>query len=102
MTKRRVQIFWKPLKAFWCGGVQPAVIAAAEWNCVNLTGRDILPSTARWTCLMLTPVPPPPPRFDDLSVDEDIDYGQSSWDRIAASPDSIPVPDWYREILDER
>jgi len=51
---------------------------------------------------MLTPVPPPPPRFDDLSVDEDIDHGQSLWDRIAASPDSIPVPDWYREILDER
>jgi putative addiction module component (TIGR02574 family) len=25
-----------------------------------------------------------------------------SWDRIAASPESIPVPDWHREILDER
>lgn len=47
-------------------------------------------------------VPLPPPGFDDLSVDEKIDYLQSLWDRIAASPGSIPVPDWHREIIDER
>ena len=47
-------------------------------------------------------VPLPPPGFDDLSVDEKIDYLQSLWDRIAASPESIPVPDWHREIIDER
>jgi putative addiction module component (TIGR02574 family) len=47
-------------------------------------------------------VPLPPPGFDDLSVDEKIDYLQSLWDRIAATPESIPVPDWDREILDER
>ena len=47
-------------------------------------------------------VPLPPPGFDDLSVDEKIDYLQSLWDRIAASAESIPVPDWHREILDER
>ena len=51
---------------------------------------------------MLKPVPRPPPGFDDLSVEEKIDYVQSLWDRIAASPDTIPVPDWHREILDER
>ena len=51
---------------------------------------------------MPNPVPLPPPGFDDLSVDEKIDYLQSSWDRIAASPETIPVPDWHREILDER
>ena len=51
---------------------------------------------------MPKPVPLPPPGFDDLSVDEKIDYVQSLWDRIAASPDTIPVPDWHREILDER
>ena len=37
-----------------------------------------------------------------MSVEEKIDYVQSLWDRIAASPDTIPVPDWHREILDER
>ena len=35
---------------------------------------------------MLKPVPLPPPGFDDLSVDEKIDYLQSLWDRIAATP----------------
>ena len=51
---------------------------------------------------MLKPVPLPPPGFDELSVDEKIDYLQSLWDRIAATPQTIPVPDWHREILDER
>jgi putative addiction module component (TIGR02574 family) len=51
---------------------------------------------------MPKPVPLPPPGFDDLSVDEKIDYLQSLWDRIAVSPETIPVPDWHCEILDER
>ena len=51
---------------------------------------------------MANPVPLPPPGFDDLSVDEKIDYVQSLWDRIAATPETIPVPEWHREILDER
>jgi putative addiction module component (TIGR02574 family) len=44
----------------------------------------------------------PPPGFDDLSVDEKIDYVQSLWDRIAASPEAIPAREWHREILDQR
>jgi len=24
------------------------------------------------------------------------------WDRIAATPETIRVPDWHREIIDER
>lgn len=51
---------------------------------------------------MAKPVPLPPPGFDDLSVDEKIDYLQSLWDRIAATAETIPVPDWHRQILDER
>jgi hypothetical protein len=39
---------------------------------------------------MAKPVPLPPPGFDDLSVDEKIDYLQSLWDRIAATPGTIP------------
>jgi putative addiction module component (TIGR02574 family) len=51
---------------------------------------------------MPKPVPLPPPGFDELSVDEKIGYLQSLWDRIAATPQTIPVPDWHREVLDER
>jgi putative addiction module component (TIGR02574 family) len=56
----------------------------------------------RRKCTMPNPVPLPPPGFDDLSVDEKIDYLQSLWDRITAGPDTIPVPKWHRDILDER
>ena len=51
---------------------------------------------------MAKSVPLPPSGFDDLSVDEKIDYLQSLWDRIAATPEAVPVPDWHREIIDER
>ena len=27
---------------------------------------------------------------------------QSLWDRIAAHPEDIPVPDWHRKVLAER
>jgi putative addiction module component (TIGR02574 family) len=46
--------------------------------------------------------PIPPPGFDDLNVDEQIEYVQALWDRIAAKEDAVPVPDWHREIFDER
>ena len=55
-----------------------------------------------WDFLMPKPVPLPPPGFDDLSVEEKNDYVQSLRDRIAASPETIPLPDWHHEILDER
>jgi putative addiction module component (TIGR02574 family) len=51
---------------------------------------------------MAKPIPLPPPGFDDLSVDEKIDYLQSLWDRIAATPETVAVPEWHREIIDER
>jgi hypothetical protein len=51
---------------------------------------------------MAKPVPLPPPGFDDLSVDEKIDDLQSLWDRIAATPDTVPVPVWHTVIIDER
>ena len=47
-------------------------------------------------------LPLPPPGFDALSVDEQIDYVQSLWDHIAARPEDVPVPVWHREILAER
>lgn len=52
--------------------------------------------------MMPKPVPIPPPGFDDLPVEEQIDYVQYLWDRIAAHPDQIPVPQWHQEVLNER
>ena len=51
---------------------------------------------------MLKPVALPPPGFDELSVEEQIEYVQSLWDRIAATPEQVPVPEGHRQILDER
>ena len=41
----------------------------------------------------------PPLGFDDLSIDEQIEYVQSLWQRIAADPSKVPVPDWHRKLL---
>lgn len=47
-------------------------------------------------------VPNPPPGFDDLRPDEQIETVQTLWNRIAASPEQVPVPDWHKRILRER
>lgn len=54
------------------------------------------------TFVMARALPLPPPGFDELSMDEKLDYVQSLWDRIAAQPPEVPVPDWHREVLEER
>ena len=46
--------------------------------------------------------PNPPPEFEGLSVEEQIDYVQSLWDRIAASPGQVPVPEWHQRIIRDR
>ena len=51
---------------------------------------------------MTQKVPNPPPGFDALTFDEKLDYVQSLWDRIAAKPDSVPVPDWHLEVIEQR
>jgi putative addiction module component (TIGR02574 family) len=51
---------------------------------------------------MARSLPLPPPGFDDLSVEEKLDYVQSLWDRICAHPTEIPVPDWHRKVIQER
>ena len=50
---------------------------------------------------MPTPIVFPPPGFDDLSIDEKIDYLASLWDRITARPATIEVPEWHREVIAE-
>ena len=44
----------------------------------------------------------PPAGFDALSLEEQIDYLQSLWERMAAQPEQVPVADWHREVLAER
>jgi putative addiction module component (TIGR02574 family) len=44
----------------------------------------------------------PPPGFDELTVEDQIDYIQLLWDRIAANPGQVPVPEWHRQVLNER
>jgi putative addiction module component (TIGR02574 family) len=51
---------------------------------------------------MTMPVPFPPPGFDDLSVDEKVEYLELLWNRIAAIPETLAVPEWHREAISER
>ena len=47
-------------------------------------------------------VPLPPPGFDRLPVDEQVDYVQSLWDSIAATVDQVPLHEWQQALLRER
>ena len=46
--------------------------------------------------------PLPPPGFDEMSVEDKIEYVQALWDRIAASADQVPLHEWQRQLLEER
>ena len=37
-----------------------------------------------------------------MSVEEKIDYVQALWNRIAANEAQVPVPEWHREVLEDR
>ena len=43
-----------------------------------------------------------PPEFDQASVEERIDLVLELWDRIAARPDEVPVPEEHLRIIEER
>ncbi|MBI4467814.1 MAG: addiction module protein [Acidobacteria bacterium] len=51
---------------------------------------------------MVQKLPNPPPGFDQLSVQERLEYLESLWDHIAAKPESVPVPDWHLQLIEER
>jgi len=44
----------------------------------------------------------PPPGFDALSPEEKLDYIEALWERFTADPESVPVPEWHREVVAER
>ena len=52
--------------------------------------------------VMARSLPIPPPGFDELSLEEKIDYVQSLWDRIAVDADTVPLTDWQKKVLDRR
>ncbi len=37
-----------------------------------------------------------------LSPAERLQLVEAIWDSLLDTPDAIPVPDWHREVLDER
>ena len=47
-------------------------------------------------------LPLPPPGFDALPVEDQIEYVQSLWDRIAATTGLVPLQDWQQALLEER
>jgi putative addiction module component (TIGR02574 family) len=51
---------------------------------------------------MLSKISNPPTGFDELTVEEKLDYVESLWDRIAAKPETVPVPDWHLEVIEQR
>jgi putative addiction module component (TIGR02574 family) len=51
---------------------------------------------------VLSRVSNPPAGFDDLTVEEKLDYVESLWDRIAARPETVPVPDWHLDVIEQR
>jgi hypothetical protein len=50
---------------------------------------------------MAQPLVYPPPGFEDLPVEEQIEYVQALWDGIV-DKQQVPVPDWHRDIVRER
>jgi putative addiction module component (TIGR02574 family) len=59
-------------------------------------------NVALYALAMAGPLPMPPSGFDELTVEDKIDYVQSLWDRIAASADQVPLHEWQRQLLEER
>jgi putative addiction module component (TIGR02574 family) len=75
------------------------VVTSTESGAPNQTNRDTLKAADEG---MTNNPALPPPGFDDLPVEDQIDYVQSLWDRIAAKPDQVPVPEWHKQVLSER
>lgn len=51
---------------------------------------------------MGNPLRIPPPGFDELSIDEQMDYVRGLWDHIAESAGNLPLHEWQRKLLEER
>lgn len=43
-------------------------------------------------------LPLPPPGFDALPVEAQIDHVQSLWDRVAATAGQVPLQEWQQPL----
>ena len=92
--------------AFWPAGRRSTVRAPIHRG--TRTSAVAVSSASATACanaivrFMSHPLPLPPPGFDDLPVEDQIDYVQSLWDHIAASVDQVPLHEWQQAILNER
>jgi len=50
---------------------------------------------------MSSPLPFPPPGFDQLSREEQVEYAEKLSDYVTANEYYVDIPAWHREILDE-
>lgn len=44
----------------------------------------------------------PPAEFEQLPIEEQIDFVQRLWETIARVPSQVPVPEWHGAIVRER
>lgn len=51
---------------------------------------------------MSSPLPFPPPGFDQLSRPEQLDYIEKLLDYIRPDEKYVEIPEWHREILEEQ
>ena len=47
-------------------------------------------------------LPIPPPGFEELSIEEQINYIEALLDSVGSRPDHVKIPKWHWEILTER
>jgi putative addiction module component (TIGR02574 family) len=47
-------------------------------------------------------LPIPPPGFEGLSTQEQVEYVEALWDYITSRPNQVPIPEWHREVISER
>ena len=40
--------------------------------------------------------------FRSLTIAERVNLVEELWEKVAAEPDSVPVPDWQIEVLEQR
>ena len=50
---------------------------------------------------MSSPLPFPPPGFDQLSSEEQVEYAEKLSDYVTPNEYYVDIPAWHREILDE-
>jgi deoxyhypusine synthase len=50
---------------------------------------------------MSSPLPFPPPGFDDLSLEEEVENVDELSDSVTPNENYVEIPEWHREILEK-